>query len=364
MKSRRIYQFTLVVIVTGLAEVQGFLQPTRRRIGSVGVPAPNVVRFGFAKQSSLFSTSIEKERQELQASATTNTLLTNKSSENGLNGTTGVTERRRSKFYTFYTLPRTAYRIYTSYFQKLWTATNTSARKKIANDKVRATVREVHDLLLNTDEYGSIRNGVLEDDATREAKEELLAACNKMLAALTHYYKEDTATVNGKDDIMHKDCTSMKAMPDATFQGETTVEAILNSSAATASSTQTSLEVKPTSDVVTPQKKHRSILFGAIMGAVVACWVFSGNYIFTGIFCLMTILGQLEYYRMIMNTGVFPARRISVIGATSMFLTVRPHAHSSIFCLSIRHAFNCSNLIPIVPAYCCDLGHFTTANFV
>jgi len=69
------------------------------------------------------------------------------------------------------------------------------------------------------------------------------------------------------------------------------------------------------------EKKQRSILFGAIMGAVVAAWVFSGNYIFTGVFCLVTILGQLEYYRMIMNTGVFPARRISVVGATSMFVT-------------------------------------------
>jgi hypothetical protein len=35
----------------------------------------------------------------------------------------------------------------------------------------------------------------------------------------------------------------------------------------------------------------------------------------------MTILGQLEYYRMVMSTGVYPARRISVVGACSMFLT-------------------------------------------
>jgi CDP-diglyceride synthetase len=56
------------------------------------------------------------------------------------------------------------------------------------------------------------------------------------------------------------------------------------------------------------------------MGLAVTCWVFSGNYIFTGLFTLVTALGQLEYYRMVMNTGVFPARRISVIGACSMFL--------------------------------------------
>ena len=72
-----------------------------------------------------------------------------------------------------------------------------------------------------------------------------------------------------------------------------------------------------------PKKKRgrRSILFGALMGVVVACWVFSGNYIFTGLFTLMTILGQLEYYRMVINTGVYPARRISIVGASSMFLT-------------------------------------------
>lgn len=68
-------------------------------------------------------------------------------------------------------------------------------------------------------------------------------------------------------------------------------------------------------------KPRRSILFGAAMGALVACWVFSGNYVFTGLFTLMTILGQLEYYRMVMNTGVYPARRISVVGACSMFVT-------------------------------------------
>ena len=55
--------------------------------------------------------------------------------------------------------------------------------------------------------------------------------------------------------------------------------------------------VVETSSDITPakaKKPRRSILFGAAMGLVVACWVFSGNYIFTGLFTLMTILGQLE----------------------------------------------------------------------
>lgn len=60
-----------------------------------------------------------------------------------------------------------------------------------------------------------------------------------------------------------------------------------------------------------------------MMGAVVAGWVFSGNYIFTGLFTLMTIIGQLEYYRAVIGTGVYPARRITMLGACSMFLSVR-----------------------------------------
>ena len=70
------------------------------------------------------------------------------------------------------------------------------------------------------------------------------------------------------------------------------------------------------------KKKSRSVLFGASMGLIVACWVFSGNFLFTAAFTFMTALGQLEYYRMVMKTGIYPARRISVVGACSMFLTV------------------------------------------
>jgi len=85
------------------------------------------------------------------------------------------------------------------------------------------------------------------------------------------------------------------------------------------------------SDMIKKAKKKpkRSVLRGAIMGGVVALWVFSGNYLFTSIFTLMTVLGQLEYYRMVMNTGIFPARKISVVGACSMFVTAlaAPNLH-------------------------------------
>ena len=101
------------------------------------------------------------------------------------------------------------------------------------------------------------------------------------------------------------------------------------------------LEAQPDSpqEIVTTNqsaKTRRSIGFGAAMGLAVTCWVFSGSYIFTGLFTLMTALGQLEYYRMVMNTGVFPARRISVIGACSMFLAAlfTPDLHQIVLPIS------------------------------
>jgi hypothetical protein len=232
--------------------------------------------------------------------------------------------RFRSKVHNLYTLPRTAYRIYTSYFDELWTATNTSARTKIANDKVRTAVRQVQNILQRTGAYDEKAVGVLEEEEedveTRQAKERLLKACDNMLMALNVNDAKIESTIAR---------AKVAAMTTSLEEVETTIPANFKRDDSTQSSTEVAITwsdatLNPNTSVPTvPKKKHRSILFGAIMGAVVACWVFSGNYIFTGIFCLITILGQLEYYRMVMNTGVFPARRISVIGATSMFLTVR-----------------------------------------
>jgi len=70
-----------------------------------------------------------------------------------------------------------------------------------------------------------------------------------------------------------------------------------------------------------PAKPRRSILFGVLMGIVVAGWVFSGDYLFTGFFGSLVILGQLEYYRGVIQTGVYPARKISVVGSLAMFAT-------------------------------------------
>jgi hypothetical protein len=180
----------------------------------------------------------------------------------------------------FYKLPKAAYRIYTAYVKRLWKETGVSARKTIANDKVRGSIREMQHIL-TSNEYGELSDG-----HCSESRDTLLQACEGMLEALPKAVKEAPKGVASKEVVL------------VSTEGE--------DAAATAA-----------------PKKNRSILFGALMGAAVACWVFSGNHVFTSVFCLMTILGQLEYYRMVMNTGVYPARRISVIGATSMFFTVR-----------------------------------------
>jgi hypothetical protein len=184
-------------------------------------------------------------------------------------------------------LPKQAYYIYTEYARRLWTETNPDARKKVANDKIKGVIRNMQQIV-GSDEYAKFSDGSL------EAKNNLLFACDEMLSHLPN------------------------ALPEP--EPELTETKSEDPSKAVAVTVASSTE----NEVPQTKKKSRSVLFGAIMGAVVACWVFSGHYIFTGVFTLMTILGQLEYYRMVMNTGVYPARRISVVGACSMFLTVRP----------------------------------------
>jgi len=177
-------------------------------------------------------------------------------------------------------LPKQAAKIYTDYAQRLWQETSTDARELIAKDKATTAIRTVKNIMQG-EEYMDFA----EDDETQCARQKLLGACHDMLNVLQRAEKQRV----------------LLAKKDTASVAHGSVEQI---------------ESKP---VV--KRASRSVLFGAAMGLVVACWVFSGNWIFTGVFTLMTILGQLEYYRMVMNTGIYPARRISLIGASSMFLT-------------------------------------------
>lgn len=178
-------------------------------------------------------------------------------------------------------LPKAAYRIYVSYVRQLWRETDPAARTVVANDKIRGAIRNMQHIL-SCNEYT-----VLSDDG-KKSLDDLMKACDKMLDKLS----PEPTTENAVQKL------------DLSTSTTTGVEAA-------------------------KKKPRRSIMLGVIMGLAVACWVFSGNYLFTALFTSMTILGQLEYYRMIMRTGVYPARRISVIGASSMFLTAlfAPNLH-------------------------------------
>lgn len=182
-------------------------------------------------------------------------------------------------------LPRAAYRIYVAYARRLWKETDVNARKEVTKNKIQGAIRNVQHIL-SCDEYAVL------SDAGLQSRENLLAACDKMLGVLAEEEKKQGAF----------------SIPTTNAE---------------------------TSDPSAIKMPGRSVMFGALMGLAVACWVFSGNYIFTAFFTLMTILGQLEYYRMVMNTGVYPARRISVIGASSMFLSAlfAPDLHQ--ICLPI-----------------------------
>lgn len=191
-----------------------------------------------------------------------------------------VAGEKQSKFRILYRLPKTAYRIYRNYAKRLWSETSVDARTRLANEKVKGAIRNTQHIL-QSNEYADF------SDESALARDKLLESCEEMLGSMP---RNDTSV-----SIIEQQAQATKdaaAVPEGPAAG------------------------------VTKKKPRRSILFGALMGAAVACWVFSGNYIFTGLFCLMTILGQLEYYRMVMNTGVYPARRISIIGACAMFLTV------------------------------------------
>jgi phosphatidate cytidylyltransferase len=195
--------------------------------------------------------------------------------------------------------------IYTRYLSRLWKETNTEARTLSSQKKILTSIRQLNQLLTTQEKKLSItNNSTFNDDAARDA----LLMARKVQDACQTYLNYETA------------------MADHT-KASLILPAIYSDDVAAVSATT----IPPIQKV----KTRRSIGFGALMGLAVAGMVFSGNYVFTGIFTMMTVLGQLEYYRMVMNTGVLPARRISILGSASMFITalVAPSLHE--VCLPI-----------------------------
>jgi hypothetical protein len=169
--------------------------------------------------------------------------------------------------------PVKAVKIYTDYASKLWKETNFSARRRITKDKASAAVKGVKQ---------AIQSGGF-SQTSNKAREQLMEACQTVLAE----------------------------MEDSSSSGPTASENAI-------------VETSQRAGVI--KKRSRSKLFGAMMGVLAACWVFSGNYVFTGLFNLVTIISQLEFHRAVVKTGVYPARRIAILGACSMFLSVRTNA--------------------------------------
>jgi len=187
---------------------------------------------------------------------------------------------------------------------KLFSETDPKERKKLNGVPSIRAIKRVQDLIEN-DEFDFEKSQASDDsEQYRKAKKSLLEGCHLMLEYLQDHPDEN--------DVIDVDKPELVAR--------------LEDIAPIASDQSTPVKKK---------KKQRSIMFGAAMGGVVAAWVFSGNYIFTGLFAAMTVLGQLEYYRMVMNAGIYPARRISVLGAAAMFVTalLAPNLHQ--ICLPV-----------------------------
>ncbi|CAN0420284.1 unnamed protein product, partial [Hapterophycus canaliculatus] len=80
--------------------------------------------------------------------------------------------------------------------------------------------------------------------------------------------------------------------------------------------TTTSPAPAPKNIISTLTKRVRT---GFFMAGVATVWIFSGNWVFSIGFALQALLAQLEYYRMAMQKGVKPARRISAVATALLY---------------------------------------------
>lgn len=225
--------------------------------------------------------------------------------------------------------------IYVGYVTKLWRETNTTQRRLMANQKAYHAIRQVQHLLRDGEEYVNIIDDTSEDDTMddmekrAEAKINLLHACDTMLDILGPIDQDNSVISHSHDtkDNISVVQNGMHKMDVEIPNGKhANLDHVTKSLEEDSQITQKAIELVSDEKVAPKKKKKgsRSVLFGAAMGAAATGWVFSGNFIFTSVFTLATILAQLEYYRMAMRVGIYPARKISVVGACSMYVTVSP----------------------------------------
>ena len=264
---------------------------------------------------------------------------------------------------------RKVYHLYIDYFDKLWAETDVARRRKVEKQKAMEAVLRVKNMVSEGSE--SVANNTEEALLFASVDQDVLIkmneACDLLLDQLQTQKKKNAEdpkmklTVMGALDISapvaslsaqqeYDGRSSGQSLPLLNERGEWISPPVATDNGKQDYSDSTELtralageqspveENVPFNTLQSPQKapkKGRSVLFGATLGLIVAAWVYSGSYIFTTLFTLMTALGQLEYYRMVMNTGIYPARRISVLGACAMGVSalVAPDLHQS--CLPV-----------------------------
>lgn len=211
-------------------------------------------------------------------------------------------------------------KIYVEYLTRLWKETSTTARQAIAKNRAKDSIRKVQQIFSSQEYLDEAAESTM--DAV-EARGMVLNSCRAMLKALNNNGANDKTNietiqnegldvidshVNGSQTHQNNLAASVATAEIATEESTLTstsshsvaVAQAVKPEETTLSSDENSVTIKKeggaegSTVVPAKKKKSRSIMFGAAMGAVVACWVFSGNYIFTGLFTLMTILGQVS----------------------------------------------------------------------
>uniref|UniRef100_A0A7S4N1M3 Phosphatidate cytidylyltransferase n=1 Tax=Odontella aurita TaxID=265563 RepID=A0A7S4N1M3_9STRA len=234
--------------------------------------------------------------------------------------------------------------IYKSYLRRLWAETDPINRRRSAREEVTDAIRRVTLLLSRSDgtEAGywieDCEESTEDEDCRRRtgeaegARADLVKACDDMLEVLKKEEEVEELKAKLTSGAFQTEAAKeleeqrdvQTAPPASLFRDEDELATAAELAADAALSVVAESASQEDGDHNAPAKKKkkagRSVLFGASMGALVAGWVFSGNYIYALLFTAFTVLGQLEYYRMCMGAGVYPARRISIVGACSMYV--------------------------------------------
>eukprot|EP01082_Thalassiosira_pseudonana_P009054 g8024.t1 g8024 contig27:21040-22951(-) len=229
-----------------------------------------------------------------------------------------------------------AYHLYTSYFDRLWSDTDVNHRNKLARERAIEAVVRVRNMV-GGDDGGGVGNEYLwrresewgnstSSSTTTASEEEILfvdidenvrvkvgEACDLLLDQLEMQEKqtakkkkkltvmgaEEIATPVKMQSVQSADTIGRNTVSDEAINGsEVAVQSVVAQSTASAEQTTNNNEELTT----TPPKKKEGLPLHPLR---------SNN----------GPNSQLEYYRMVMKAGIYPARRISVVGACAMFVT-------------------------------------------